>query len=307
MHTAEAILRPESTAVQPAIFDRPQLIRQLRGLGLTSGDIVLSRVGFKPMGPIRMPGDVTLIESLLEVIGRRGVVLSLTHSPTQFYFQRNRNYVYDPVTAPVLTGLFANGVLRWPGAYRSLHPTCSFTGVGSAAQDLLQGHDHRSTCFAPVRNLIHAGAKELIIGCTRSGPGCATVHYVYEELGLATKSLLSGWLGCYYRNGSRVQWFAQRDVPGCSLGFHKLYPLYKQHGAMTVGRVGLAEAFVIDYAKAIRVEREAVRADPKISLCDAPDCFYCRGTKLFNLTDMARYWSLRVPAKLLRTLRRLVA
>jgi aminoglycoside N3'-acetyltransferase len=245
-----------------------------------------------------------LIESLLEVVGARGAVLALTHSPVQTLLRRNRSYVYHPATAPCPLGRFPNAVLQWQGAYRSFHPTCSLAGVGAHVRDLLRGHDHRSTCFAPMEDLIRAGGKMLVIGCTLSCPGCSTVHYVYEQLGLATKSLLSGWFGCYFRNGDRVQWFRQRDVPGCSMGFHKFYALYQQHALWRTGQVGTADAFLINAADAYRVEREAVVQNPKIGLCDSPHCFSCRGTRLYNLSDIPRYYLTCAPTKLLKLLRR---
>ncbi len=290
--------------MQPTVYEKSDLVRQLRELGLNNGDTVLVRVDFGKIGRIKKPGDATLVESLREAVGERGTLLALTHSPTQMSFRRDQSYVYDPATAPCVTGRFAETVLHWEGAYRSRHPTCSITGLGSAARDLLHNHDHRSSCFGPMKELIAAGGKMLLIGCTESSPGFSTVHYVYEELGLATRSLLSGWVGCYFRDGGTVRWFKQRDVPGCSLGFHKFYPLYRGQSLLRAGPVGRAEAFLISAADAFRVEREAVLRDPKISLCDSPTCFSCRGTKLFNLSDMPGYFLRCGPNKLWRLLRR---
>jgi aminoglycoside N3'-acetyltransferase len=288
----------------PTVYEKKDLVRQLRDLGVNPGDHVLVRVDFGKIGRISKPGDVTLVESLLEVVGERGTLLALTHSPTQTFFRRDRSYVYHPATAPCVTGRFAEAVLNWEGAYRSSHPTCSMTGIGAAARNLLRGHDHRATCFGPMKDLIAAGGKMLLIGCTASSPGFSTVHYAYERLGLASQSLLSGWVGCYFRSGGRVRWFSQRDVPGCSMGFHKFYPLYRQQALLSAGPVGRAEAFLIRAGDAYGVEREAVRHNPRVGLCDAPHCFSCRGTRLYNLSDMPRYFFTRGSSKLLKFLRR---
>jgi hypothetical protein len=60
--------------------------------------------------------------------------------------------------------------------------------------------------------------------------------------------------------------------------------------------IGAADAFAVDCA--------AIADDPKCSLCDRPDCFSCRGTKLFNVRDMGRYFFTQAPAKLANRLRR---
>ena len=58
------------------------------------------------------------------------------------------------------------------------------------------------------------------------------------------------------------------------------------------------------YTPGVAVACEAIAADPRISLCDRPDCFSCRGTKWFNLSDMVRYWGARGLRKGLRLLGR---
>jgi len=282
----------------PKIFDQAHLCDQLRNLGLRRGDTALVRVDFGKMGMLARPGDHTLIHSLLEVLGPSGTLVALTHSPTQWLFRRSRNYIFDPRTAPCITGRFAKTVLNWPGAVRSTHPTCSMTAIGAQAPELLAGHDHRSTCFGPMRKLVAANAWMVLLGCTRSSPGFSTVHLVYEDLGLASKSLLSGLLGCYCQTPAGVHWFSQRDIPGCSLGFHKFYPLYRQNGLLRASSIGTGEAFAIRAADAYAVERTAVLADPRTALCDNPQCLSCRGTRLFNLRDMPRFWIVQGPRKI---------
>jgi aminoglycoside 3-N-acetyltransferase len=293
-----------TTPARRLAYDKADLVRQLRALGLREQDAVLVRVDFGKMGRLKKPGDRVLVESLLEVIGPRGTLLALTHSPAQWIFQRDRSYVYEPATAPCLTGRFADTCMRWDGAYRSRHPTASMTALGADARAFLSGHDHRAACFAPIQRLIQAGGKMLNIGCTVSSPGFSTVHLVYEQLGLATRSLLSGLIGSYFQNGAAISWFRQRDIPGCSLGFHKFDPLYRRKSVLREGPVGDADAYLIKAADAFQVEREAVAHCPTISLCDSPSCFSCRGTRLFNPGDMARFFLLRAPGKLLGRLAR---
>jgi aminoglycoside N3'-acetyltransferase len=278
--------------------DQAQLSEQLRRLGLRVGDTALVRVDFGKLGLLARPGDHTLIRSLLDVLGPGGTLVALTHSPTQWIFRRDRRYVFHPRTAPCITGRFAKAVLKWPGAWRSSHPTCSMTAVGPGARDLLADHDHRSTCFGPIRKLVEANAWMLLLGCVQSSPGFSTVHLVYEDVGLAHRSLIRGLLGCYRHTPAGTQWFSQRDVPGCSMGFYKFYPLYQEQGVLRAGPIGRGEALAIRAAEAYTVERQAVRDDPRVSLCDNAECLSCRGTRLFNLRDMPRYWMVQGPRRL---------
>jgi aminoglycoside 3-N-acetyltransferase len=292
------------TRTRGVVHDQADLVRHLRALGLKDGDTVVARVGLRAMGPLRKPGDRTLVASMLEAIGGRGTLLVYTHSPMQWYFRRDKSYVYDPRTAPSLTGRFAQAVLEWEGAYRSSHPTTSMTALGCNAREILGGHDHHATSFSPFRRMIELGAKQLLIGCTVSSPGFGSVHYVYEQLGLANHSLLSGLRGCYFRKNGAVTWFRQRDIPGCSRGYHKFYPLYRAKSLLMAGKVGDADSYLIRTPDAVQVETEAVAKSPIFSLCENPECFECRATKWFNLRDMAPFFFVRAPKKLLKRVTR---
>ncbi len=284
------------------VHGQAELVRQLRALGIDAGDMVLVRVDFGKIGLLEAPGDRTLIASLREAVGPRGTIVALTHSPYSLTFRRDHAYIYEPATAPCVTGRFAQSVLKTPGAFRSQHPTCSMAALGPAAHDLLGAHDHCETCFAPMQRLIARGGKMLLVGCAESSPGFSTIHHAYDEAGLGERSLLSGLIGCYFRDGEDIRWFAQRDVPGCSRGYHKFYPLYRDQGLLRVGPIGGGEAYLVEAARAYPLEREVVGRDPRFALCDDARCFSCRGTKLFNKRAMPRYYLANAP----RFLRRLV-
>jgi aminoglycoside N3'-acetyltransferase len=230
-----------------------------------------------------------LIEALLEVVGENGTILGLSHTeparrPVATTFTRD---------TPPVTGGFVAAMLEWKGAYRSSHPTNSMVAIGRDAESLLVDHDETSTCFAPMRGLIDRDATMLLIGCIQSSPGFSTVHLVYEDLGLATKSLMSGLEGAYYEKNGERRWFSKRDVPGCSMGFGRLYPLYRERDAMSSANVGDAPSLLIGCRDAYEIERAAIGRDPRIALCDNPDCLSCRGTKFFNLSDMVPFYSKR--------------
>jgi aminoglycoside 3-N-acetyltransferase len=278
------------SAVDTKSHTRTDIARDLRNLGLATGDIALVRVALKAVGPLEGRAAEVLIDALLDVVGESGTILGLSHteatrrSDTTTIFRRD---------APSVTGGFVAAMLGHEGAHRSLHPTNSMVAIGRDAESLLEGHDETSTCFAPMRRLIHADAKMLLLGCIESSPGFSTVHLVYEDMGLATKSLMSGLDGSYYEKDGELRWFSKRDVPGCSMGFGHFYPLYRQQQVLSSAKVGDAESMLIGCRDAYEIEFAAVKQDRTISLCDNPDCLSCRGSKLFNLADMPRFYATR--------------
>jgi aminoglycoside N3'-acetyltransferase len=245
------------------------------------------------LGPVDGSHGEVLVAALLEAVGPGGTVVGLAHTPVAGRSDRSNVFHSD---SPCITGGFAATMLKWPGAFRSAHPTNSMVAIGRQAESLLHSHDETSTCFAPICTLIEMNGKMVLIGCVEASPGFSTVHYAYEELGLADKSLLRGLRGAYYERDGQLRWFAKNDVPGCSKGFGAFYPLYRAHGALRTGKVGDADSILIKAADAYNIESPAIRADPRLSLCNRPDCFSCRGTKLFNVRDMWAFY-LRHPSR----------
>ncbi len=270
-----------------------QITGDLRALGIAEGDVVLARAALRALGPVDGSRGEILLGALLEAVGPGGTIVGLAHTAVGKPSDRDNVFHRD---SPCITGGFAATMLKWPGAFRSTHPTNSMVAIGRDAESLLRSHDEKSTCFAPLRAIIESNGKMVLIGCVDASPGFSTVHYAHEQLGLADKSLLRGLRGAYYEKDGQVRWFARNDVPGCSRGFGAFYPLYRAQGALKAGKVGDADSALIKAADAYAIESRAIRADPRVSLCDRPDCASCRGTKLFNVRDMWTYY-LRRPRR----------
>ncbi len=248
---------------------------------------MLARSALKSLGKVDGNAAQLLIEALLSVVGETGTVLGLSHSAISTRLARWNVFHRN---APCTTGGLASALLSWPGALRSKHPTNSMVAIGRDAEVLLRGHDETATCFGPIRKLIDANGKMMLVGCVESSPGFSTVHYAYEELGLAEKSIQRGLRGAYYERDGRTYWFAREDVPGCSMGFSNFYPLYRERGVLVCGKVGDADSMLVRAQDAYPIELSEIRRDPRISLCQNPGCFSCRGTKLFNTQDMFRFY-----------------
>lgn len=272
------MMPPDTEKAEPnSLVDiQSRLVSQLRALGLEEGQSVLVRAAAKALGPsVPRPADA-LLDALLEAVGSNGTVLALTHSPMFPVWRRPPDYVFTPEDAPITTGGLAAALTGRPGAYRSRHPTNSIAGLGPQVRTLLQTHGPSESSFEPIRRLAEAGGQMLLVGCPPSSPGFSTVHVAQHMLGLTGQSLFCGMFGSPYRaDDGRARWFTRRDHPGCSTGFARLYPAYRERGLLREGPVGDAPSIAILAAPALEIDLETLRADPCACACERADCTDC--------------------------------
>jgi len=268
---------------------RETLRRDIEALGVEKGDAVLVRANVGAIGRVKGGLGDSLRGALLDAVGGEGTIVSLAFTRTFPLLRLDRRYVFDETT-PTTSGGLPKLLLETPGRVRSRHPTNSFVAVGARAEELLAGHDERSSSFQPMERLVAWRGKQIVFGCLEESPGFTTVHWAQHRLGLSTRSLLSRRVGVLYRRDGEVRLFRRPDIGGCSLGFHKLYPAYEEAGLLRRGRVGRASAIGVAAAPAYALEEERLRRDPRAVLCDRPLCTFCRGTWLFNKRDMPAFY-----------------
>ena len=200
-------------------------------LGLQTGDTVLVRSAARAIKVASGSPATALFDGILETIGPSGTLVALAFTP-DFYFWQKRQAAQFPFhpRAKSDTGAFAQIVLDHPGSVRSKHPTNSFVAFGPNAGAIVRGHDETATAFYPIKNLIDAGGKLLLVGCVESSPGFSTVHRVQEDLGLADRTLMSRKRICAVQEGDHLRWFERRDVSGCSAGFWQVLPPLRSRG-----------------------------------------------------------------------------
>lgn len=267
--------KPNPEAAVP-IRSVAQLVGQLRALGVEDGQTVLVRAAAKALGPaVARPVD-TLLDALVEAVGPKGTLMTLTHSPIFSRWRRPSDYAFTARDAPILTGGLAAALAGRPGAYRSDHPTNSIAALGPQARALLQSHGPSESSFEPIRRLADAGGHMVLVGCLTSSPGFSTVHVAQHILGLTSRSIFSGMLGSPYRAADdQVRWFTRHDHPGCSVGFSRLYPIYRERGLLREGWVADAASIGIPARPALAIELETLRADPCACACERPACTDC--------------------------------
>lgn len=280
-------------------YSRQEIVDGLKGLGLKRGDLVLVRAALKAIGELDEKPSISLIKALLDTVGTEGTIIGLAFNKLYLFPKRHKEHIVSLGTPPVTGGL-VKAMVDWPDARRSLHPTNSFVAIGKAAQSVIEDHDPNATCFQPIEKILKYDGKMILVGCVKSSPGFSSVHLAQERLGLATRSILRGLRGAYYNNGNETRLFKQNDVPTCSVGFSNFYSEYIKEEKLNVGYVGDAYSVAINARDAYEIEYRLLSKDPKIALCNDSNCISCRGTLLYNLSDMPKFYAFQIVSVLIK-------
>lgn len=250
------------------------IVSDLRNLGLRLGDLVLVRAATAAISPGKKGNATELRDAVLEVIGPRGTLVALAFTASQFRRNSYPRTLFTP-NARTIAGGFAAAVLQHENSLRSAHPFNSIAAIGPGAAYLCQGHDERALSFSWMERFIELGGKQAVIGCVDSSPGFSTVHYAQERLGLSTRFLF-GKDGTYIRRSDgREEWVTRPDIPGCSMGFHRLYGAYVRAGLIFTGYVGDAYSILARAEETFQVDLKALASNPRAVLCERLSCLSC--------------------------------
>lgn len=282
------------------------LLDDLKSFGIGKGDIVYVRASLRKIGVSEQnkAGGIFL-DALLDAVGEQGTILGLAFTKVFYRPLIDREHIFTTST-PAETGAFANTMLRHPNSVRSAHPVTSFVAIGPHAHELLDRHDEESRSYLPIQRLIDLNGKMILIGWVSEGPGFTTVHLAQDVLNLTRKSILKNLLGVYYKKGSDIKLFTYRDSGGCSRGFYKFYSHYITNEKLKCGMVGEAYSISISAKEAFEIEYNLIRKNNKFPLCDDARCFICRGTWLYNWTDMITYYFKYLPHLIVKVAKHLL-
>jgi len=216
-------------------------------------------------------GADTVIDALLEVVGKEGTIVMPTYSTGEageFYD------AYDPQSTPVWTGRIPEVFRQREGAVRSLHPVHSITAIGPKAVELTQGHERLiAPCGKdnPYYRLAEFGGYILLLGVRQSSN---SIFHVAEEIRAPSyldekirfsKLLLKD----YYRLPPQ----SKKEVikafsSGPERDFNKMDRLLKEGGAMKIGNIGEAIVRLIIAKGLIDITLRALERDPRALLKD---------------------------------------
>lgn len=271
----EAVARPKLTADD---------IRQaLRELGITGKDLVLVHASVSKCGYLE-GGAETLIRSVAESVDT--ALFTTFTRPYIFLGGPNGNWRYrpfDPADADaVWTGTVGKTVLRkFPDAARSRHITHSWAGFGSRAHACLDAHgpcDPPAGETSPLAKALELGGKILYFG---AGLESTTFIHFLED---ATRMPFLSTAICRVKNpdGSLTTVAVPRHLPGCREFYTNAMECKFFKRAFARGlelkrvKFGMGELMALDLKQLYEIGMAVIKNDPKVLLCDDPDCLFCR-------------------------------
>lgn len=125
-------------------MDKPQLINQLREIGLKEGMDLMLHSSLRRVGPVEGGAD-TIIDALLEILGPGGTLMMSTVSGAVNRAQP----VFHALHTPSSVGILSNVFRKRPGVLRSLHPVHSIAALGPKAEFYTSGHLEARTPWSP--------------------------------------------------------------------------------------------------------------------------------------------------------------
>jgi aminoglycoside 3-N-acetyltransferase len=131
-------------------FTAADLAARLRGLGLTTGGVVLVHCAFDAFRAFQgRPSDV--IDVLRQLVGREGTILmpTMPFSSGTAAAWAETHPIVDLRRAPSRMGLVSEVFRRTPGVLRSVHPTHPVAACGKGAERMLAHHWLATTPCGP--------------------------------------------------------------------------------------------------------------------------------------------------------------
>lgn len=271
----EVISRPEITG--------GEIASALRKLGVTERDLLLVHASVSKCGYIR-GGAKTVIE---EVRKAADTVLFTTFTRPYIYLGGvNRNWSYRPFDPAdpnqVWTGTVGKTVLReFPDAVRSRHITHSWAGFGSRAHACLDAHgpcEPPAGENSPLGKALEMGGKILYFG---SGLEPTTfIHYMEDAARLPFLSTAV----CRMKtpDGDLDTVAIERHLPGDREFYHnaaesKFFRRAFERGLEVKSvELGMNKLLLVDIRELYEIGMKLIAEDPRVLLCDNPECLFCR-------------------------------
>lgn len=267
---------------------RAALAADLTALGLRRGDLVMAHAGMRSVGPL-LNGPDALIGAIRDVVGGEGTLMAYAGWDTHHddlmdddgrVLPEWRDHVpgFDPAAsrATRLNGVFAEFVRTTPGAVRSLNPGMSMAAVGARAAWLVAEHAQDYGCGeqSPLARLVEADGRILMIGAPHDT--CTLLHLAEDRARISGKRVLSYEVPFATADGVRWQRIEEFDTSEpCVDGmpgdlFQRLVDAYLATGAGRTGKVGRADATLMEAAPLLDFAIAAIERDYGGALDAAP-------------------------------------
>ena len=275
-------------AVSRKELTEKMLTEALAAAGVKKGDVLLvhssqSRAGYFAGGP------EAVINGVLDAVGPEGTALFPTFTRPYIYLgsSQNRRWNYRPHDpddpSQVSVGIVPQTLLeKFPGVKRSRHVTHSWAGLGPQADFCLRDHgptDPPCSETSPLAKALELNGKVAYIG---SGLAPSTFLHFIET---ASRAAFLEPAVCRVKDpdGSLRTVFIDQHLPGHRDFYRpdaencKFFQRAVQAG-LHIAEVpfGLRKVHVIELKSFYEIGMKLMKEDPRILLCDNPECMFCR-------------------------------
>jgi aminoglycoside 3-N-acetyltransferase len=253
---------------------RGSLVRDLRALGVTAGQILLVHASMRKIGWVG-GGAAEVVAALREVLGEDGTLVVPTCTAdnsdtsrlhlaqiagmTRAEIDRHKAAMppFSLERPSAEMGRIAEHVRRAPGAVRSEHPQTSFAALGHRADALMAGHD--PTCHfgesSPMGRLYRARAWFLLLGVDYEA--CSAFHLA--EYRYITSPPRRSYSCVVAGNGGAPEWRSYEDVVLDDGDFAALGTAFDATRHVIRGRVGQADCRLMPLTAAVDFAAEWLR------------------------------------------------
>lgn len=231
---------------------KDDIVKRLREIGLTRGDLVLLHSSLASMGQVS-GGAAAVVEAFLSVLGPSGTLV-----------------------APIFEdgmGVIADAVRDHPAAVRSVHPLACVAAIGGAADEICRDHwkaEMAHTQDTPYIRIAERGGYVCLLGVDQDRN--TTLHTVESLLRLPYLTTTPSHTFATPEGEQAKSW---PFFPGPHRDFIGLDPLLRASGRMKLATIGSAVVRMIKAQDLIDITLEAGRRDPAFVLCDNPNCPDC--------------------------------
>jgi len=241
-----------------------KLVDQLHALGVREGGVLLVHTSFRAVRPVE-GGPLGLIRALRQALGSNGTLVM----PSMTSGDR----LFDPRSTPTEgMGITAERFWRQPGVVRSGHPGASFAAEGPLAEQICRpqplspphGPD------SPVGRVHELDGQVLLLGVGHSEN---TTLHLAEAIARVPYSVSHP---CVVEVDGIAQTLMIPETDHCCVRFGLADDWLRTRGLQREGKVGNAEARLVDSRDVVAVAVERLAADPLIFLHAPSDaCTEC--------------------------------
>ena len=244
-----------------------QITEDLKTLGLENGDSVVVHSSYKSVGLVD-GGPHAVIESLMETVLPDGALLfpnlNIPHE-----FTKGAPPLFDLKKDSVKnkTGIIPEVFKFEYAEHFSMHPTHSMMGIGEKASDILKDHDKAGVPCGkgtPWEKNAFCGGKILLIGVGQNSN--TTCHSTEEQIENPYKLSADIIDGIVAVDGKEIVVPSRLHLWKYNADFNIINAELEARDYMKTGRVGNADALLIDAAAFIELCLDKMRHDKEYFL-----------------------------------------